>query len=245
MRGFSAYVEVGSDQWCTVWIGELLGFFLNEASEREALYQLPQAMTAYLGWLRRHGESVEVPRTVSYRVVARELHRARLAFGGYRSLFSCDRVPVTLRDLEDAFRWMGYMRQDLGKLMQMLPPEGMDWRRRPQGAMTTKQYLQHVASAERWYLRRFHWVLPRLERAPNVVERLARVRILAVNKLRGMTEEERSRVFKSNDHSYWSARKVLGRLLYHERYHIRSIVRIGLQHGLHIPDGLGGWHRYD
>lgn len=33
MMAFSTYVEVGGDGWCTAWVGELLGFFLNEPSE--------------------------------------------------------------------------------------------------------------------------------------------------------------------------------------------------------------------
>ncbi len=166
-----------------------------------------------------------------------------MKWGSYSALHACDRLPVTTADIEKAIRWMGYMREDLLRLIGRLPPEAMSWRRTPKQEVTVKRYLQHIAGAERWYLQRFWSRLPRLERAPTPTERLARVRAMAVRRLRRMTAGERSQVVKA-DYEYWSARKILGRFLYHERYHIRSIARIAIAHGLRIPEGLAGWHTY-
>lgn len=46
------------------------------------------------------------------------------------------------------------------------------------------------------------------------------------------------------DHEWWSARKMLGRFLYHERYHLRSMARIAAHHGMRVPEVLGGWAQY-
>ncbi len=36
---------------------------------------------------------------------------------------------------------------------------------------------------------------------------------------------------------------MLGRFLYHERYHLRSMARIARYHRARVPKGLGGWAR--
>jgi hypothetical protein len=57
-----------------------------------------------------------------------------------------------------------------------------------------------------------------------------------------MTREERARIMQAENGRWWSARKMLGRMLYHERYHIRSMARIARYHRAPVPQGLGGWH---
>lgn len=239
---FSAYVEVGGDGWCTVWVGELLGFFLNEPSEKQAMARLPDGIRAYLRWLRRHGEQIDAPRRIRLAVAEREVHRAAMRYGGYKALFSCDRPPVTKADIEKAIRWMGYMRADLLGLVGLLAPGAMTWRRRP-GGRTIERHLRHIASAERWYLQRFPCRWQRLARAVDPIERLHRMRQVVIPRLRALTAEERAQIVKP-EHSWWSRRKMLGRFLYHERYHIRTIARIARERGVRVPEGLGGWHTY-
>lgn len=204
--------------------------------------RLPDGIRAYLRWLTRHRERVEVPRAIGVRVAEREVHRRGMRSGSYKSLFSCDRAPVTRVEIEQAVTWMGYMRADLLKLIGLLPPDAMAWAPR-RGGRTIERNLRHVASAERWYLQRFPCRWQRLPRTADPLERLRRVRQVVVRMLRALTAEERAQIVKP-EHSWWSRRKMLGRYLYHERYHIRSIARIALAHGVRVPQGLGGWHSY-
>ncbi len=84
---------------------------------------------------------------------------------------------------------------------------------------------------------------PDLGRTTDPVKRLARVRRMAFARLKRLTPTERARIRKI-DHEWWSTRKMLGRFLYHERYHLRSMARIVRYHGVRVPVGVGGWAAY-
>ena len=243
MSPFAVSIEVGGDRWTTAWVAEFPGLFVNEPSEQAARRALPAAIAAYLGWLRRHGEPVRVVRAPAVAVAARHQVRARMRWGGYAVLHEFERPPVTRREVARALRWMGYLRRDTLSFIALVPPGGLEWTR-PSQERTIAQHLRHIAGAERWYLTRLALgPFPDLGRTTDPIERLARVRRLVVARLRRLTAEERARIIKT-EHEWWSARKMLGRFLYHERYHLRSMARIARHHGLKVPPGRGGWPRY-
>ncbi|MBI3976082.1 MAG: DinB family protein [Armatimonadetes bacterium] len=224
-------------------MAEFPGLFLNEPSERHALRALPGAIAASLRWLRRHGEPVRSAAAPAVTVASRYVVKPRLRWGGYAVLHQFERPPVTRDEVARALRWMGFMRRDTLALVASLPADGLAWTR-PGQERTIKRHLQHVAGAERWYLQRLALgPFPHLGRTSDPIERLARVRKMAVARLRRLTAAERARIHKI-DHKWWSARKMLGRFLYHERYHLRSMARIAAHHGVRVPHGLGGWARY-
>jgi predicted RNase H-like HicB family nuclease/uncharacterized damage-inducible protein DinB len=244
-RKFSVSFEVGSDGWCTAWVPELLGCFLNEQSERSALRMLPEAIGAYLRWLRRHGEQIRLPRTVAVNTVERWQVPQPLRWGNYEVLHGFERPPVTRSEIRSALRWMRYMRNDTLRLLDQLPRQGLDWTR-PGQERTIRKHLYHIAQGEQWYLQRLD-----LGPGPNVlvptgdpIPHLASVRAMVVSRLSGIMGEECARIVEANNGRWWSARKMLGRMLYHERYHIRSMARIARYHRVRVPVGLGGWSRY-
>jgi hypothetical protein len=241
---FSALVEVGRDSWATVWVSELLGLFVNESSEDEALRQLPGAIVAYLQWLRRHGEDIEAPDTATVAVTERQTPDLDLAYGEYAALFDLDRVPVTDDALAQATRWMRYMRDDTLDLVARLPAAAMAWRRRPDHKYSIADYLEHIARSERWYLTRLWPEVPPHVPGPTPLLSLAQSRERALDWLLTMPVDLRGKVVEFGGGDLWTARKVLGRYLYHERYHIRSIARIALERGVEVLNGLGGWHTY-
>ena len=243
-RLFSALVEVGRDGWATVWVGELLGLFVNESSEDEALRQLPGAIVACLQWLRQHGEDTEALDAVTVAVTERQTPELDLAYGEYAALFARDRVPVSDDDLVQAMRWMRYMRDDTLDLVARLPAGAMEWRRTPDHKYSIADYLEHIARAERWYLTRLWPEVPPHVPGPTPLISLAQSRERALNRLLTMPVDLRGKVVYFGGGDLWTSRKVLGRYLYHERYHVRSIARIVLERGVDVPDGLGGWHTY-
>lgn len=235
-------MEIGADKWCTVWVPELPGVFLNMSSEPAAMLALPDAIVAFCAWLRGHGEPVVQPRSVRVRVIERHQVRSRLRWGGYDVLHAFERRPVAPEEVARTLRWMGLLRSDTLRFVESLPPEALDWSR-PGQIRTIKRHLQHIASAERWYLQRLALgPFPDLGRTRDPVERLARVRSLVGWRLLRLTPEECARVVQT-DRKWWSARKMLGRFLYHERYHLRSMARIARYHRARVPKGLGGWAR--
>lgn len=243
MSAYSASLEVGSDGWCTAWIAELPGLFVNAPSERAALRALPEVVTGYLRWLEAHGELPRAPEEVTCTVVERHSVRAHLRWGNYAALHGFERRRVTAREVVRSLRLTGIMRADTARLVQALPAGALRWGR-PGNRRTIEEHLRHIAGAERWYLQRLRLEpLPRLGRARDPLDRLARVRAMVGWRLLRMSAQERARIVKT-DHEWWSARKMLGRFLYHERYHIRSMARIARAHRADVPEGLGGWARY-
>jgi DinB family protein len=242
---FSASIEVGGDGWCTAWVPELPGCFVNLSSERAALRTLPVAILAYLRWLRRHGESVRAPGAVAVRVVERYKRPEPMRWGNYEVLHGFERRPLTRDEVLRLVRWMRFMRRDTLRLLDLLPADGLDWSR-PGQTRTIGENLQHLARGELWYLSRVALGPPRPS-APHTedpLRGLAQARSITVARLSRMTREERARITQADNQRWWSARKMLGRMLYHERYHIRSMARIARHHGVRVPSELGGWARY-
>jgi uncharacterized damage-inducible protein DinB len=242
---FSASTEVGGDGWCTAWVPELPGCFVNEPSEKAALRTLPKAILAYLRWLRRHGQRVGPPGAVAVRVVERHPRAEPMRWGNYEVLHAFERRPVTRTELTRLLRWMRLMRTDTMQLLDLLPPDGLNWSR-PGQKHTVGEHLSHMAHAEQWYLERVALGGPPDPAASTAdpVEHLATVRSSVVARLSRMTREERARIVQADNKRWWSTRKMLGRMLYHERYHIRSMARIARHHRVRIREGLGGWERY-
>lgn len=242
---FSASIEVGSDGWCTAWVAELPGCFVNVSSERAALRALPAAILAYLRWLRRHGESVHVPRTVAVRLAERHARPEPMRWGNYEVLHGFERRPLTREEVSRMLRLMRFMRQDTLRLLHLLPADGLNWSR-PGQTRTISENLHHVAWGELWYLSRVALGSrpPSVPRAEDPFQNLAQARSTTVARLSRMTREERARIIQADNQRWWSARKMLGRMLYHERYHVRSMARIARHHRVRVPGGLGGWARY-
>ena len=245
MAEFSASIEVGGDGWCTAWVPEMPGCFVNLPSEGAALRALPAAILAYLRWLRRHGESVRLPRAVTVRLVERHTWPEPMRWGNYEALHGFKRRPLTRDDLLRLLRWMRFMRRDTLRLVGLLPAGGLNWSR-PGQMRTIGENLQHIASGERWYLSRVALRPPRRSALPAAapLAGLAESRSIAVARLSRMTRDARARIIQADNQRWWSARKVLGRMLYHERYHLRSMARIARYHGVRVPGGLGAWARY-
>jgi len=150
---FSASVEVGGDGWCTAWVPELLGCFVNLPSEKAALRALPAAILAYLRWLRRHGDPVRLPRAVAVHVVERHERAEPMRWGNYEVLHEFERRPVTRAEVARVLRWMRFMRSDTLHLLGLLLGGGLDWSR-PGQTRTIGEHLHHLADSDRWYLGR-------------------------------------------------------------------------------------------
>lgn len=242
---FSASIEVGGDGWCTAWVPELPGCFVNEQSEQAALLTLPKAIVAYLRWLRRHRERVRLLRAAAVRIVERHQRAEPMRWGNYEVLHAFERCPVARTELARLLRWMRFMRADTLQLLDLVPPDGLTWSR-PGQKRTIGEHLHHMAHAEQWYLER---VALGPSPGPAVstgdpVGHLATVRSGVAARLSRMTREERARIVQADNGRWWSTRKMLGRMLYHERYHIRSMARIARHHRVRVGEGLGGWERY-
>jgi uncharacterized damage-inducible protein DinB len=117
--------------------------------------------------------------------------------------------------MQTLFRWMAVSRQELMDLVKSLPQEAFAWKP-DQDTPSIRDILCHMAEADLWYTDR----LKQWPEAP--LFRLAATRGVALERLRTLAERDMDRVtvFEGEE---WTPRKVMRRMLEHEREHIAQL----------------------
>lgn len=171
----------------------------------EAQANIRQAVVDYLTLLRDVGE--QVPRAgEGLDFDFEEVDSAT---------FPTDYDAIHPNEMEVLFRWMAVSRQELVDLLKSLSAEDLEWQPNPEAA-SIKDILYRIAEADLWYT-------DRLERWPEApLFRLAAARGVALERLRATTEAVQANMvtYQGED---WTARKIIRRMLEHEREHIRQI----------------------
>jgi len=171
----------------------------------EAKENIRVAINDYLSLLRDVGEPV--PKA------SEDIH---LEFEEASSTtFLTDYDMLQPNEMETLIRWMAISRQELMDLARDLPGEAFDWK--PDAdTFSIGGLLCHMADADFWFTDR----LKQWPEAP--LYRLAATRGVALERLRALTTEERSRV-TIHQGEEWTPRKVVRRMLEHEREHIAQL----------------------
>jgi len=236
MTRYPVYLEIDDEGRCLAHVLELPGCIVRAPSRDEALARLPDAIHDYHTWLRRHGERVP-PASAAFEI---EVAGESTGFGPFErrsraALFPPDREPVTAQEMERIFRLLTYSRADLLSLIAALSDEVLDWQPHPE-SFSIRGLLRHVGNAEEWYVSRL--VPPETLPAEwendeelHVCEFLTMERRTALERLRQLSEEERSAVIYPTAWTYhpeepWTARKALRRFVEHEREHTWQVREI-------------------
>jgi predicted RNase H-like HicB family nuclease/uncharacterized damage-inducible protein DinB len=177
-------------------------------SIEEAKENIRVAVEEYLSLLRDVGEPVP-----------KASEEVRLEFEEVDSAtFLTDYDAIHPNEMETLFRWMAVSRQELMDLAKNLPEDAFKWKL-DDDTPTIHQILCHMAEADLWYT-------DRLKQWPGApLYRLAAARGVALERLRALTEEERARstVYEGEE---WTPRKVVRRMLEHEREHIAQLRKL-------------------
>lgn len=131
------------------------------------------------------------------------------------AMFLTDYDALRPNEMETVFRWMAISRQELMDLVKELPEEALTWKK-DEETPSIGELLCHLAEADLWYTDR----LKQWPQAP--IFRLAAARGVALERLRELSEDKRATV-TTFDGQEWTPRKVLRRILEHEREHIQQI----------------------
>ncbi|MBI2237494.1 MAG: DinB family protein, partial [Actinobacteria bacterium] len=145
-------------------------------------------------------------------------------------LFGPDRKTPTLAEIKrcaERFRWI---RTDTVSMVQDLTDKRL--KAKPKVGRSIEGILEHVVEPSRWYIRNVLGPVPELDAqaaqvrrgAVPVVEALAAAVEPTVERLNGMTAEERSREVPHGA-ALWTARKMLRRLLEHDWEHHEEIAQ--------------------
>jgi predicted RNase H-like HicB family nuclease/uncharacterized damage-inducible protein DinB len=232
----TAYLEVGEDGRCLAHVLDLPGCVVRASTRDEAVRRLPAAIQEYYSWLRQHGNSAPDPGDpVQVEVAGESAGFGPFDPGDAAALFPQDREPVTWEAMEQIFHLMAISRSDLLALVQHLSDDLLDWQPNAE-SFSIRRLLRHVGNAEEWYVSRLvppdtlpaEW---EEDEALPIFEFLEMERRTALTRLRQLSSEERAGVFypaawTAHPDEPWTARKVLRRILEHEREHTEQVREI-------------------
>ncbi len=205
------------------WALDYPGVFTYGADDAEAILRMPREMLRFESWLNLHtdqpwvhleGLDMHIDETFdSFQILVDErIH-------GIHAFFRSDQMPLSRIEVEQASLIFNWQREELLAGVETLPSDvlkqqfdGQRW--------TIEGILEHIARVEQWYFSRlgFEITLPADSSEPlRLLEASAAATNQFLPKLVGHDSVLEYR------HEKWSARKLVRRLLWHQRDHIDHI----------------------
>ena len=227
---YAVYLESGPQRKKTLaHVLDLLGCVVQGDTTDEAVAATPDAIRAYLGYLRRHGERVDPNEKVETRVAE---HNIEGMFSG-QAIWPQDQKPLAPAALARYLRWLEWSRADLLALVKQIDDKSL--RAKPPKGRSLRDVLLHVLGADKSYVYGLVGPLKAMGEPTNAADRgdlalrlaLKEARAAAIDRLKTLTPPERARIRTSGQSTY-SAYRVIRRMLEHEWEHRREIAaRLG------------------
>jgi len=209
MAKFLVYIETKSDSPTdprpVAHVPSLPGATARGATIAEAKENVRQSVAEYLRLLRGVGEPV-----------ARVSEGVEFEFEEVDgTTFPTDFDPLHPNELEALLRWMAVSRQELVDLVRDLPEDALMWQPNTD-SRSIRDILFHLAESDVWYT-------DRLKQGPEApMFRLAAARSVALERLRAALNGDAATV-TTHEGEEWTPRKIVRRMLEHEREHIQQI----------------------
>ncbi len=229
------------------WVLNLPGCIVGGGSMAELELALPLALAEHTAWLRSHGEDIE---DILSWDVTEVIDGQKLADRGGEFCFEADREPMAADDLEQAIRRITFAREDLLAQIHNLPETIMEWKP-PRSSVkafdpwaedvrTIRDIAAHVLQLEVYYRGGL-----RDGQAPGIFEPVAdpvAEREQTLELLRSISPEGLARAFApvrpSRDIAdCWTVRKVVRRIISHDRAHTAEIIQRRTWLLLGVPGG--------
>ena len=229
MATYALYLESGPQRKKTLaHVLDLLGCVVQADTTDAAVAAAPGAIRAYLRYLGRNGEKVDLNATIETRVAE---HNTEGLFSG-QALWPQDLKPLTPAALARYLRWLEWSRADLLALVKGFDDKRL--RAKPAKGRSLRDILLHVLGADKSYVYALVGPLKTMGEPTNAADRgdldlrvaLEEARAAAIDRLKTLTPAERANVRKAGQSTY-SAYRVIRRMLEHEWEHRREIA-VGL-----------------
>ena len=204
------------------WVLDLPGCRAIGSDRDEVIALLPAVIAEHLVWLRRHAETEADPADAGFEVVEEVETAADFAF-------DADKEPLSVEALETGIRRSQHAFADLSAYVS-LPDTLLDWRVQPTAVKIDANYpdvrsiremLAHASGSSGFFGRNVGdapWTAPAVA-SPSDVPAL---REAVFGRLRALTADELAKVYR-RDEREWTARKLVRRLINHERFHTKEI----------------------
>lgn len=236
MPVYDLYLESGPQKKTTmVHVPALLGCIANGKTTDAALAATPDAIRAYLSYLRRHRADVDPKASIEIRVVTHITSGQFLGNGSPDVIYEPDLAPLTPAELRRYLDWLGWSRADLVKLVDGIDDAALDASPKGRGR-PIRNILKHVLEAEKGYVYSVLGITKTLH-APtsdaihdriDIRDGLRLARRASIARIAAMTAAERRTVVRRGS-STRTARRMLRRMLEHEWEHRREIAtRLGV-----------------
>lgn len=217
------YLEEMSGDWFG-WIEDFPGATCQGTSPQDAQRAAPCALIDYVHWLRGHQErlpSILFDLTsADIQMHIAETHSAHPGAGiKTERCFEPDTTSLMDDEIEAYLRLLRYARADLEKATDALPPEA--WDTAPFGGKSVRAILRHLAEVEMTTINRLR-LLPAPPPVREPMEQLRQVRQEFEQAIRAFPADRRDSSTLIEGER-WTLRKVLRRVLWHERYHAAQI----------------------
>lgn len=222
-----------TDNHLLAWGINLPGLIAGAPDDTALKDALPRAIADHLAWLSRHGE--DSGHDTSWQIVE-TLHTNAFASTGGELCFDTEKQHLSLDDLGRYIARMDFARTDLLATSRDLPDTILDWEP-PASAIgepdpwsrdprTIRGITKHVLQLELYYRESL-----RDGPAPGIFEPVRdeeTERLLTTDRLHSMSDEDRSRVWQAvhpgrTVAEEWTVRKVIRRIISHERAHAAEV----------------------
>jgi predicted RNase H-like HicB family nuclease/uncharacterized damage-inducible protein DinB len=230
MTEYALYLESGPRRKTTmVHVLDLLGCIAQGPTTEEALEATPEAIRAYLRFLRQRGEQVDPEAPFTTSVAEHVMEGPWLGYGNPAPGFSPDFRPLTAEEQDIYVRRLEWIWDRILTLVEALPPDRLA--AEPEGkGRSIYAILSHVASSQKEYARSALGKIEGLSEALKVVEEgpegavpaLERFQKITAARLEALTGEERALSIERGQ-TVWTARRALRRMLEHGWEHLREI----------------------
>ena len=211
------------------WALDYPGVFTYGSGDAEALLRMPREMLRFENWLNLHTDQPWVQLEGLDMHIDETFEVSSVWYDGkthgVHSFFQSDMVPLTGEDVRKALLIFNWQREELLAGVETLPEqvlkhefEGQRW--------TIEGILEHIARVEKWYFSRMGMEVTLPVENGNPLH-LLEISSAATNhnlpQLIGFDQ-----VFEHHQEK-WSARKLVRRLLWHQRDHIDHIRDLALK----------------
>ena len=206
------------------WALDFPGAFAYGSDDAEALSNIPTAVEVYQTWIERHCQESWLKTTPIKMQVLESLDSFTNSQGTtINAFFENDRNPLTAIEIDQALQMHAWQRQDLLAGVAGLSPEVMT-RMLPGQRWNINGILNHIARMETWYLRNMSLPLPKAASPIHNPFKLLEQSSELVQKYLPALEGNDEVIDQQGE--LWSARKVVRRLLWHQKDHTDHIQQI-------------------
>jgi hypothetical protein len=198
-------------------------------NQHDALRKAEAAVLEWHAWAQAHGEKIRSPSGIIPDTEVMRVDYNPAEAGKPEPLFWSEVPPVSRGEIDRTLRLMSYSRDDLLRLCSGLDREALEWMPKSE-PRTISNCLRHIAFVEWWYITRLGIELPK-KFPSNVFQFLQYTRELASENIERLSDRQFAGVFQPREDpspicNLWTARKVIRRMVDHERLHYNYIRRI-------------------